>query len=40
MYEIDWDMGTYGPFESYEEARSYQTAHRMTGSSIDRITEE
>lgn len=31
---IAWDMGTYGPFADEDEARAYQRAHRMTGSSI------
>ena len=33
-YEIEWDIGTYGPFPTYAEARAYQREHRMTGSSV------
>lgn len=31
---IEWDMGTYGPFADDAEARAFQRANRMTGSSI------
>jgi hypothetical protein len=31
---ITWDMGDYGPFADEAEARAYQRANRMTGSSI------
>lgn len=36
QFWIEWDMGDYGPFASHDEARDFQQAHRMTGSSIDR----
>lgn len=32
---IHWDMGVYGPFPTYDEARAYQREHAMTGSSVD-----
>lgn len=31
---IEWDMGTYGPFPTEADARAFQRAHKMTGSSI------
>ncbi|QHB37840.1 hypothetical protein I5G63_gp100 [Mycobacterium phage Imvubu] len=31
---IEWDMGDYGPFDSYDEARAYQREHKMTGSVV------
>ncbi|AHJ86606.1 hypothetical protein Jolie2_56 [Mycobacterium phage Jolie2] len=33
-FTIEWDMGDYPGFESYDEARDFQRAHKMTGSVI------
>ena len=34
MYTIEWDMGDYPGFASYEEASRFQREHKMTGSTI------
>lgn len=38
-YYVEWDMGTYGPFADTDEARMYQRANGMAGSTVVRSDE-